>query len=68
VAGEPKPLIDIHKDVSRLFCFVLFFYSFDETMTEIGLNAEGPTEVVLHLNLGIYYYYYYPLSVSLMPV
>jgi hypothetical protein len=26
--------------------------SFDETTTELGLDAEGLTETVLHLNLG----------------
>jgi hypothetical protein len=53
VAGEPQPQIDIHKAVYRLsFCFVLFFSSFDETTTELGLDAEGLTETVLHLNLG----------------
>jgi hypothetical protein len=30
----------------------LFFSSFDETTTEVGLDAEGLTETVLHLNLG----------------
>jgi hypothetical protein len=47
VTGEPQPQIDIHKDVSRLFfCFLLFFSSFDETMTELGLDATGLTETV----------------------
>jgi hypothetical protein len=50
VAGEPQPQIDIHEAVSRLF----FFFSFDETMTELGLDAEGLTETVLHLNLGFF--------------
>jgi hypothetical protein len=30
----------------------LFFSSFDETVTELGLEAEGLTETVLHLNWG----------------
>jgi hypothetical protein len=33
----------------------LFFSSFDETMTELRLDAEGLTESVLHLNLGFYF-------------
>jgi hypothetical protein len=53
VAGEPKPQIDIHKAVSRLF-FCLFFSSFDETMTERGLHAKGLTESVLDLNWGFF--------------
>jgi hypothetical protein len=32
--------------------FFIFFSSFDETRTELGLDAEGLTETVLHLNLG----------------
>jgi hypothetical protein len=53
VAGELQPQIDIHKAVSRLFFFPFFFLlSFDEAMTELGLDAEGLTESVLHLNLG----------------
>jgi hypothetical protein len=51
VAGEPQPQIDIHKAVSRLF-LLLFFSSFDESTTELGLDAEGLTKTVLHLNLG----------------
>jgi hypothetical protein len=42
-----KPQIDIHKAVSRLS--FIFLFSFDET-TELGLDAEGLTETVLHLN------------------
>jgi hypothetical protein len=52
VAGEPQLQIDIHKAVSILFFLLLFFLSFDETRTELGLDAEGLTETVLHLNLG----------------
>jgi hypothetical protein len=29
---------------------LFFFSSFDETTTELGLDAEGLTETVLHLN------------------
>jgi hypothetical protein len=50
VAGEPQPQIDIQKAVSRLF---FFFFSFDKT-TELGLDAEGLTETILHLNLGFF--------------
>jgi hypothetical protein len=60
VAGEPQPQIDIHKAVSRLF----FFSSFDETITELGLDAEGLTETVLHLNLeyfGLVWFGFLPL-------
>jgi hypothetical protein len=53
VAGEPQPQVDIHKAVSRLSLF-FFFSSFDETMTELGVEAEGLTETVLHLNLGFF--------------
>jgi hypothetical protein len=49
VSGELQLQKDIHKAVSRPF--FLFFLSFDETMTELGLDAEGLTETVLHLNL-----------------
>jgi hypothetical protein len=55
VAGELQPQIDIHKAVSRLFLsflLLLCFSLFDETMTELGLDAEGLTETVLHLHLG----------------
>jgi hypothetical protein len=53
VAGEPQSQIDIHKAVSRLFFLSFFFFSsFDETTTELGLDAEGLTDTVLHLNLG----------------
>jgi hypothetical protein len=53
VAGEPQPQIDIHKAVSRLFFIIfLFLSSFDETMIELGLDAEGLTKTLLHLNLG----------------
>jgi hypothetical protein len=48
VAGELQPQIDIHKDVSRLFCPS----SFDGTTTELRLDAEKLIETVLHLNLG----------------
>jgi hypothetical protein len=41
VAGELQLQIDIDKAVSRL----LFFSSFDDTMTEQGLDAEGLTEM-----------------------
>jgi hypothetical protein len=58
VAGELQPQTDIHKAVSRLFfvCFVfvfvfVLFFSFFDEMTELGLDAEGLTETVLHLNL-----------------
>jgi hypothetical protein len=34
------------------FLLLLFFLSFDETMTELELDAERITETVLHLNLG----------------
>jgi hypothetical protein len=34
--------------------FLFFFSSFDETMTELELHAEGLTETVLHLNLGYF--------------
>jgi hypothetical protein len=34
--------------------FVLFFSSFDETKTDLGLDDEGLTESVLHLNLGFF--------------
>jgi succinate-acetate transporter protein len=59
VAREPQPQIDIHKAVSRLFClfvcfWFLFFLSFDETTTELGLDAEELTESVLHLSLGYF--------------
>jgi hypothetical protein len=36
---------------------VLFFSSFDEKMTELGLDAEELTESVLHLNLEIFCFY-----------
>jgi hypothetical protein len=54
VAIDSQPQIDVHKAVSGLFFFfsVFFFLSFDETTTELGLDAEGLTESVLHLNLG----------------
>jgi hypothetical protein len=52
VASERQPQIDIHKAESRLFFVCLFFSSFDETMTEVGLDVEGLTETALHLNLG----------------
>jgi hypothetical protein len=59
VASELQPHIDIHKAVPRLFFF--FLSSFDETMTELGLDAEGLTETVLHLNLGFVYLFVSPL-------
>jgi hypothetical protein len=49
-AGELQPQIDIHKADSRLF----FSSSFNETTTELGLDAEGLIETVLHLNLGFF--------------
>jgi hypothetical protein len=53
VAGEPQPQIDIHKAVSRLWFFFCFFLSsFDDTTTELGLDAQGLTVTVVHLNLG----------------
>jgi hypothetical protein len=61
--GEPQPQIDIHKAVSRLFV-CLFISSFEKTMTELGLDAEGLTETVLHLNLG---FFWICLFVSLFP-
>jgi hypothetical protein len=54
VAGEPQPQIDIQKAVSRHFFVCLFFSSFDEKTAELGLDAEGLTETVLHLNLGFF--------------
>jgi hypothetical protein len=54
VAGEQQPQIDIHKAFSRHF-----FFSFDETTTELRLDAEGLTETVLHLNLG---YFFFPFD------
>jgi hypothetical protein len=49
VAGELQPQIDIHKAVSTFF-----LSSFDEIKTELGLDAEGLTETVLHLTLGFF--------------
>jgi hypothetical protein len=58
VAGEPQPQMDIHKAVSRLFLFVcLFFSSFDETTTELGLDAEGLTETIA-FKFGIYLFWF----------
>jgi hypothetical protein len=59
MAGEPQPQIDIHKIVSRPFFF--FSSSFDETTTELGLDAEGLTETILHLNLGYFMFCFVPL-------
>jgi hypothetical protein len=53
VAGELQPQRSIHKAVSRLFFLLLYFSSFDDTMTELGLDAGELNETVLHLNLGL---------------
>jgi hypothetical protein len=51
VAGEAQPQIDIHKAVSRhLFKFFLPLMR----QAELGLDAEGLTETVLHLNLRFF--------------
>jgi hypothetical protein len=49
--GRQNTAIDtIHRTVSRLFFF--FLPTFDETTTELHLQAEKLTETVLHLNWG----------------
>jgi hypothetical protein len=31
-------------------------------MTELGLDAEGLTETVLHLNLGLFWGFFFPFD------
>jgi hypothetical protein len=49
--GKPQPQIAIHRPVSRLF-FFLSLPTFDETTTDLHLQAQKLTETVLQLNLG----------------